>query len=253
MGETFVNSLGIWIPSWNRARFFNRLISSLQDQRKGVRVVAGLNPPSDGYDIPEWCEVIYNETNIGQSRNILQGVTALDTDYIWMIGDDEQILPWGIEEIRERIEDDPGMVVCADGVFDHGPTGDFDSWPDWMDACVEEGREVMLTAQTFMSSTVFRREGLDIDTAEQYLGTRYGHHFGLLKGLMWEPVTVTRRPVFIAGSCEDSSIHQEDGTYLATHGGVTSAALRDLIGFASELAGRTYPDTSYRPGQGFDG
>jgi hypothetical protein len=248
-----MNSLGIWIPSWNRARFFNRLISSLQDQRDDVRVVAGLNPPFDGYDIPEWCEVICNETNIGQSRNILQGITALDTDYIWMIGDDEQVLPWGIKEIKERIQSGPGMVICTDDVFDHGPTGDYLNWPEWMDACVEQGREVMLTAQTFMSSTVFRRAGLDMDTAEHYLQTRYGHHFGLLKGLMWEPVTVTREPVFIAGSCRDSSIYQEDSEYLSTHGSVTSAALRELIVFASQLACRTYPETAYRRGHGFDG
>lgn len=252
MGGLTVSTLGIWIPTWNRAQHFQQLIASLEPQHHNVTVMAGLNPPCDDYIIPEWCQPVYNETNIGQARNILQGITALDTDYLWMIGDDDELQPGAIEEIEEHLTLKPGMIICTDGKFDHGPTGYFETWPDWMDACLAQGREVMLTAQTFMTSTVFRRSGVDIEAATAEIDSRYGHHFGILKGLMWEPVTVTRKPVFIAGSAQNSSIYQESAEYLDSHGNITSDALRRLIAFASELSGREYPPTSYISGVGFD-
>lgn len=250
--ENNTPSLGIWIPSWNRAHFFNRLISTIDENRdENLKVMVGLNPPSDNYEIPDWCTVIRNKENIGQSRNILQGITLLDTDYIWMIGDDEQIRPGAIKEIRERISTNPGMVICTDGKFDHGPTGDYKNWPEWMDDCIAHNKESMLTVQTLMTSTIFRRAGVNLDIAQHYLDTRYGHHFGIIDGLMWEPVSVTRRPVFISGHSSNSSVHQEPHEYRSIHDAVTVNALYHLIEFCSIKAGKSYPSSCYT-GVGFD-
>lgn len=248
-----MTDLGIWIPTWNRPHFFARLIASLEPQHDDVHVNVGVNPPSDGYEFPDWCQVTFNETNIGQSRNILQGVTTSDADYLWMLGDDEQLLPGAVEEIRRCIATAPGMVICTDGRFDHGPSGYFPTWPDWMDACLDAGREVMLTVQTLMSATVFRRAALNLDVAHQFLDTRYGHHFGMLEGLLQEPVVVTSQPVFISGRAEDSSVHVEPDDYRANHYHVTSSALTYMIQFVNERAGRNYPASCYQPGVGFDG
>lgn len=246
-------TLGLWIPTWNRAHFCNRLLQQIDAQRHlQVQAAIGLNPPSDGYVIPDWIRQIRNETNIGQSRNILQGIQIMETDYLWMIGDDEQIKPGALEEILSLIQMRPGMIICTDGVFNHGPSGYFATWIDWMDACVAQGREVMLTVQTLMTSTVFRRDGVDLALAEEQIATRYGHHFGMLAGLINEPVVVTRKPVFTAGSRTDSSIFSESDEYLQNHGPVTQQALRDLIVFVNELSGRNYPQSCYQPGVGFD-
>jgi len=246
-------SLGIWLPTWNRARFFNRLIRQIEEQRQAnVTIKVGLEPGSDGYDIPKWCEVIHNPTRLGCTRNVMQGLTALDTDYLWTIGDDEQLREGAIAEVVDRIAARPGMVICTDGVFDHGPTGDYPTWVAWMDDCLAHGREVMLTAQTLTTSTVFRREALNVQVALDREASRYGFHFGILEGLMFEPVSVTRRPVFISGHWRDSSIFAETADYLASHAPVTQATLRELVDFASHKAGRNYPASCYVPGVGFD-
>lgn len=248
-----MSRLGLWIPSWNRARFANRLLAQVDQQLEPhVEATLSLNPPSPDYEIPDRINVIRNETNIGQSWNILNGITSMTTDYLWMIGDDEQLLPGAIHEILELMTLNPGMIVCTDGVFDHGPEGFFDSWPAWMDACLDRGREVMLTAQTLMTATVFRRDRVNVDLAKSMIDTRYGHHFGMLDGLIDEPVVVTRQPVFVAGRASDSSIHVEPDDYKSSHGAVTFKALTDLISWVNNRTGRNYPASCYRPGVGFD-
>jgi hypothetical protein len=245
--------LGIWIPTWNRPHFFNRLIEQIAEQRHpDVQVKIGLEPQNENYKIPEWCEVVTNSQRLGCTRNVMQGMTAVESEYLWIIGDDEQIREGAINEVLERIASKPGMVICTDGVFDHGPTNDYNSWVEWMDACVDCGRQVMLTAHTLNTSTVFRRQGVNIELAEAMEETRYGYHFGILDGLMHEPVSITRKPIFIAGSCNDSSIFAETPEYLNSHGSVTQTALRQLVRFASQKAEREYPESSYIPGVGFD-
>lgn len=247
-------TLGIWIPTWNRPGFFNRLIESIEPQlHPDLTVACGINGTTDEYRIPEWVQQTINPSNIGQSLNILLGINQLDTDYIWILGDDEQVKPGGIAEVIERIQGHPGMVICTDGRFDHGPEGDYPTWIDWADACVSTGRGVMLTAQTLISSTVFWRPGMDMSTAYSYLDSKYGHHFGFLAGLMRDRVTVTRRPVFTAGHNTDSHIHYEDWAVRAAHGPICQASLRHLIAWINEKADRSYDtDACYTPGVGFD-
>ena len=245
--------LGLWMPSWNRARFANRLLAQVADQlTPDVQATLSLNPPADGYEIPAGIEVIRNATNIGGDANIDNGLTVMQTDYLWIIGDDEQLLPGAVDEVLDLTAQDPGMIVCTDGRFDHGPTGSFDSWVEWMDACVSAGRGVMLTAQTLVSSTVFRRAGVDLDEVARKADSSFGRHFGMLAGLMWEPVVVTRQPVFIAGRCSDSSIYAATAAEQAAHMARVPASLRHLIEWVNARADRDYPETCYQAGVGFD-
>lgn len=246
-------TLSIWIPTYQRPGFFNRLIESIDPQQHPLlTVTVGINGDPAGYDLPSWISVTHNPANIGQSLNILLGVYQTTGDYLWILGDDEQVKPGGIREAIERIQSRPGMVICTDGRFDHGPTGDYPDWAAWMDACLARERGVMLTAQTLISATIFRRQGMDMSTAYAYLGSKYGHHFGMLSGLMNEPVTVTRQPVFIAGHNTDSHIHQEDWDTRSQHGPICQAALRHLVEWTGERTGRRYPADCYQPGIGFD-
>ena len=245
--------LGIWIPTYNRPQYFHRLIDSISNQKDNIEVWVGLQPPYDNYNIPDWCNVIFNETNIGQSLNIMQGIEKVPTEYLWMVGDDEQVLPNAIEEILRLIEYNPGMIICTDGKFDHGPNGLFKNWSEWMQECINCNREVMLTAQTLMTVTVFRRKGVNIEESYKYLNTRYGHHFGILSGLISEPVAITNYPVFISGKAIDSHVWSESPSYQSEHCFVTSGSLTELIRYASELTGNEYPSSCYQPGIGFDG
>jgi hypothetical protein len=245
-------TLGIWIPTFNRPQFFNRLIGSIEPDPL-LTVATGINGSADGYDIPDWCHAIHNPANIGQSLNILLGVSELDTDYLWILGDDERVKPGGVAEVIDRIQARPGMVICTDGRFPHGADGDFPTWADWADACTSAGRGVMITAQTLISATVFRRAGLRMSTAYAHLPSKYGHHFGMLDGLADEPVTVTTRPVFTAGHNTDSHIHHEPWDVREAHGPTCQASLRHLISWVNDRTGRSYDvAASYQPGVGFD-
>jgi hypothetical protein len=247
-------TLGIWIPTWNRPNFFNRLTETIAPQLDPrVTVACGLNPPNEGYRIPYWMKATRNPTNIGQSLNILLGVNELGTDYLWVLGDDEQLKPEGITEILELIDTNPGMIICTDGRFDHGPEGSYKTWVEWADACVQSDRGVMLTAQTLISVTVFKRKALNMSTSYSYLDSKYGHHFGILDGLIHEPVTVTRKPVFTAGNNRDSHIHDEKPEVKENHKAICQQSLTELIAFINHKAARNYATSDcYQPGVGYD-
>jgi len=108
--------LTIAIPTYNRAsylalclkRISEELDSLHEDQRKLIKVYVSNNASTDDTDkiVSQYrlmqageFEVVCNGENIGADFNIVQCYSSAITPYVWILGDDDVILPGGLAKV----------------------------------------------------------------------------------------------------------------------------------------------------------
>jgi abequosyltransferase len=102
--------LTIAIPTYNRSRYLARLLESLVPQLKGesrVELIISDNASPDetqatveAYRSRDLVfRSIRNETNIGAEANFVQCFGEASGRYVWLVGDDDVILPRGLEVV----------------------------------------------------------------------------------------------------------------------------------------------------------
>lgn len=116
------NELTIAIPTYNREDDIVRLLKSIERtdyHRLSEIIISDNNSPYDiecvlkrnfSEDFLKCCRIIVNHVNIGGPGNIKNQLLYCKTKWLWMIGDDDQVLPNSLDVIFRDIEDDPG---CA--------------------------------------------------------------------------------------------------------------------------------------------
>ena len=108
--------LTIAIPTYNRAGYLGTLLSVLFDQVAGERRIELI--VSDNASTDKTPEVVHkfladglpiryirNEINSGADGNILQCFEKARGKYVWICGDDDVILPGGVQLVLERISE----------------------------------------------------------------------------------------------------------------------------------------------------
>src|SRR4051794_24783732 len=124
-----VPSLAVCIPTYNRAHVLGPLLERLRDE--DVTVLVSDNASDD--DTPAVLEragVAFHRQpeNVGPLENVRWLLrNAPEADYVWLLGDDDTIVPGGIEHARALLrERRPAWLFCphvwahADGVPLHG-------------------------------------------------------------------------------------------------------------------------------------
>lgn len=248
-------SLALFVPSFNRPHYFNRLMDSLRGQIDNVEVIVSLNGTDSGYELPSNVRVIRQRTNTGGRVQWMLGPLVTDADYLWMMGDDERILPGGVQSVLECLEDKPGLIINHDGVYDLGvPMGSrFDSYRDLVIAQSAANRCPAITAHTLCGANVFRRSLFNLALAVIKCDTMYGQHYAMLDGVIDEPVRIVSRPTFIAGSSADASIWQHPIEMQLEHSDAYPVIIYDLIEWINDRCGLVIdPAACWVPGDGFD-
>jgi glycosyltransferase involved in cell wall biosynthesis len=108
--------LSVAIPTYNRAETLRRQLGSLLGQIVGcqedVEVVVSDNASSDstGSVVAEMrahfpdIRYVRNEANLGSTRNIDLAVRACRADYVWIVGDDDVLMPFAVETVVGAVE-----------------------------------------------------------------------------------------------------------------------------------------------------
>jgi glycosyltransferase involved in cell wall biosynthesis len=116
-------------------------------------------------------EYIKNQTDIGGDLNILRGFTAGTGDWIWLIGDDDEILPNGINQVLKAIkQDDADRIILLSQNSPREAAGASGSISEI--AKLDPGLPV---AATLITANVLRRSSLNLTEANNHLETRFGH------------------------------------------------------------------------------
>lgn len=108
--------LTIAIPTYNRSRYLRELFSTLIPQLKGqsdVELLISDNCSTDdtpdlvGNLLASGCDVRYlrNDVNIGSDANFMQCFQRAQGRYVWVMGDDDVVLPGAIDKILYLLRD----------------------------------------------------------------------------------------------------------------------------------------------------
>lgn len=107
--------LSICIPTYNRGNLLKKCLESIEISLKGhdwVEVCISDNASNDNTlsvinDFRERLPIIFltNSKNIGLSQNILHVISMANGDYIWLVGDDDYLLPNSLDIINKIMHD----------------------------------------------------------------------------------------------------------------------------------------------------
>ena len=113
--------LGICIPTYNRALYLDKCLCSITENVKkyGFTVYVSDNCSEDNTESivnhyqQSYNNIIYvkNKSNIGLYLNILNVIEMARSKYIWLMGDDDAILPNSIERVLTKILEGNDYVV----------------------------------------------------------------------------------------------------------------------------------------------
>lgn len=114
--------LTIAIPTYNRAKFLNELLACLWDQCVAVPEIELLvsdnasddETPSlvESYQSRGWpIHYIRNRSNVGPDANFVQCFERAAGKYVWMIGDDDLVVPGAIRKVSSWLERDEFSLV----------------------------------------------------------------------------------------------------------------------------------------------
>jgi abequosyltransferase len=106
--------LTISIPTYSRAHYLEGLLAALLEQLRGetrveLMISDNASPDNTAEVVAAYQErglkirSIRNETNIGPDRNILQAYVLATGKYVWVLSDDDLILPGAMKRILDAL------------------------------------------------------------------------------------------------------------------------------------------------------
>ena len=171
--------LTIYIPTYNRHEIAELLDSLAPQLTADVEVIVSDDGPDKLGEAPTLalaenapCRVTYmhNPDRLGGPLNLERGLTAGDGAWLWMISDDDVVLPGALADILQAIEHDdidrlilltPSAPTQAAGMVST-PQG------------LEQIQPGLLIASTLITANVLRRSALDVAKAIKHRATMYG-------------------------------------------------------------------------------
>lgn len=123
--------LTIAIPTYNRSRYLGMALDSIraalneldETGRAAVDIFISDNCSPDDtpavvarhLDLPaRRVTAVRNDSNVGPDRNVRQCYRSAETPYVWILGDDDVILPGGIAKVLAALADGTADIVYAE-------------------------------------------------------------------------------------------------------------------------------------------
>lgn len=219
--------LDIYVPAYRR-QTLGALLASLAPQlndRVGV-IISDDDERGSGLphviehlaDTPARVDYSRRRRNIGGDANLLRGLTVGTAPWVWVIGDDDAVLPGALDAVLAAIDaDDADRLIL---MSEYSPTT-----AAGMCATLPEIAEVdpeLPIAATLISANVLRREALDLRLANERIDTMYANAWAMTG---CQRVRVLPDPAIVVGVAHDS---------FAAHAGFTGGP-EDIAAIWREL------------------
>lgn len=110
--------ISICIPTFNRGRYLENCLLSiykaLSEVGKGVEICVSDNSSTDNtFEVIEKTRNLMpikynrNAVNVGMARNIIKVVSMARGEFVWLVGDDDLLMPNGISKLIRLLKNNP--------------------------------------------------------------------------------------------------------------------------------------------------
>jgi glycosyltransferase involved in cell wall biosynthesis len=189
--------LTIYVPTFNRPDIEPCLASIVSQLVDGVELIVSDNDP-DGYAeqfVKQYPQVQYSKRlkNIDGDPNVFRGVTQGSGKYVWVFGDDDTMLPGTVDALLPMLDGVDRVLhyTVKSGEVTPGFVGLI---RDYMDGLKDKS---VLVASTTITSTVWRRDAMNISLGLDKLDTRYPLAWA---GLCMQTIKVMPTPTLTIGA-----------------------------------------------------
>ncbi len=218
--------LTIYLPTYQRATLPALLASLAPQLTAAVEVVISDNDPAASA-MPAVraalsgapCRVRYEarHVNTGGEANLLRGWESGTAPWVWMIGDDDEVLPGAVADVLAAIEhDDVDRLILLTREAPSGAAGMIGTPAD-----LEQAQPGLTIAATLISANVVRRSSLDLAAGRAHVGTMYGW--------AWAMTGCRRVKVLASPAIKVGADHAGDFLAQAGYHGDIGAVWRDLV------------------------
>lgn len=173
--------LTVIVPSYNRKKLLTRAIDNLLLQlHPSVEVLVVLDPSGDGSEEvvrKSGVRYIINPIRLGFAKSFDIGVANANGVYCWLLGDDDVLQPYAIQNILNTIDMFwPGIILSLDGsrTWPNAPYGRHENVIEWVKACLQSN-PCLLCEDMALAARIFRRSLYNHATAERFAHTHFGH------------------------------------------------------------------------------
>lgn len=123
-----------------------------------------------------------NETNIGGDRNILHCPELAKGQYVWIMGDDDSVIPGRLPFILDVLSKNRLALFLNLGV-QSAPgfklPAHFKNFRGFAQACSQVNPQTLLS-HSLISANIFRAECFDLKLAHERIKTFYGHMYAMV-------------------------------------------------------------------------
>ena len=189
--------LTIYVPTFNRPDIEPCLASIVPQLVDGVELIVSDNDPN-GYAeqfVKQYPQVQYSKRlkNIDGDPNVFRGVTQGTGKYVWVFGDDDTMFPGTVDALLPMLDGVDRVLhyTVKSGEVTPGFVGLI---RDYMDGLKDKS---VLVASTTVTSTVWRRDAMDVGLGLAKLDTRYSVAWA---GLRMATIKVMPAPTLTIGA-----------------------------------------------------
>lgn len=170
--------LTIYVPTYKRPTELKRLLESLNGQMapRVEVVVADDDPEQSGAMVcapHPWVRYVSRGVNLGGDENLQRGYEESAGVFVWMVGDDDWLLPGAVEAVLKAIRDgDADRLILLSPAAPRTAAGVVGT-----PAQVEAASPGINVASTLITANVVRRSALDLVAGRVEVDSMYGWAF----------------------------------------------------------------------------
>ncbi len=180
--------LTIYIPTYQRSELNECLASIMPQLTDGVEVIVSDNDPQSNIKSIPGVQYQRRWLNMGCDSNCLRGFTQGYGGYVWVLGDDDVLLPGAIEQTLGML-DGTDRIMHYSPVSGEVPAGYRGSVSGMVSSLADKS---YIVAATLCSVNVWRRDAIDLTTGCAHLDSR---NVVAWAGLQCETVSVASSPL----------------------------------------------------------
>lgn len=192
--------ISIGIPTYNGERYLVQAIESVVTQLsdipgREIEILVSDNASTDGTgDIvkeyiahyPDIFSYTRNPENVGYDRNVDNLFKVARGDYLWLLGDDDMLIPGAVRELFTLIENHNDVeVFCLSHSFLNIESEEKNWKPQFeSDVLCNDGNDFLqrsLWSTSALSSMCIRRASWNRESLEKYIGSQWIHIGGMLE------------------------------------------------------------------------